>query len=402
MRREAASGLDGEREFFFSFSISFFLLLGKTLSTKKKNSHFFFFFFPSYIHHPLPPQPPNSQGTVPDVFARALRGLAGAKLARAGQGPSAFRAADGESAALRASLRADDGYLYPLDRAFFYAPKPPTLLQFDDVAGVEFVRRGGGVLATSQKTFDLAVRVRDGGSGGGPVEHVFRGIAKQEWAGLFEFLKAKGIRIDNLRDAAAGAGGGGRALDLGGSSRGGGAGGGEDDDDDDSGDDEEFEAGSEDSESSDEDDSDSGGDDESGGEGKSAKKSKKSKKRAKSSSPAGSDGTPGKTKKKRKQAPKREAGAPKKPMAAYMHFSNAKRAEVLTANPGMAFGEVGRATGELWRALDAEGKRPWEEAAARDKERFAEEEAAWQAGKKAGGGDGGGDGEAGEAGKEGE
>ncbi len=340
---------------------------------------------------PSPAPPPSAskknkktQGTVPDVFARALRGLAGAKLARAGQGASAFRAADGESSALRASLRADDGYLYPLDRALFYAPKPPTLLQFDDVAGVEFVRRGGGVLAASQKTFDLAVRVRDGGGGGPPVEHVFRGIAKQEWAGLFEFLTAKGIRIDNLRDAAAGAGGGRAPADLGGS-RGGGAGG---DDDEDSGEDEEFEAGSE-SESSDE-ESDSADDDESGGEGggRGEPKSKSSKKKkGPSSSPAGSGGAGGgtpaaKKRQKRKQAP-REAGAPKKPLAAYMHFSNAKRAEVIAANPGMAFGEVGRATGELWRGLDADAKRPWEEAAARDKARFAEEEAAWQEGKRA-------------------
>lgn len=275
--------------------------------------------------------------------------------------------------------------MYPLDRAFFYAPKPPTLLQFDDVAGVEFVRRGGGVLAASQKTFDLAVRVKDGGGSGGS-ELVFRGIAKQEWSGLFEFLKAKGIRIDNLRDAAAGAGGGRAALDLGGS-RGGDGGGG--DEDDDSGEDEEFEAGSE-SESSDE-ESDSADDEESEGEGEKSKSKSKSKKKKRNSStsPAGSGGgggsgasTPAKKKAKRKQAP-REAGAPKKPMAAYMHFSNAKRAEVLAANPGMAFGEVGRATGELWRGLDAESKKPWEEAAARDKARFAEEEAAWQAGKRA-------------------
>ncbi len=379
MWREAASGSDGKRSI---FSRDFLLLLFRT----KKNfkTHLF-----SFSSSPPPQTLLLLQGTVPDVFARALRGLAGAKLARAGAGPSAFRAADGESSALRASFKADDGYLYPLDRAFFYAPKPPTLLQFDDIAGVEFVRRGGGVLAASQKTFDLAVRVRDGA--GGNIEHTFRGIAKQEWAGLFEFLKAKGIRIDNLRDAAAGAGGGGRGLDLGALREGGGG----DDDDDDSGEDEEFKAGSE-TESSDE-ESDSADDDESGGEGgeKSAKKSKKKKRSSASPSGDGTPATAAKKKQKRKQAP-REAGAPKKPMAAYMHFSNAKRAEVMAANPALTFGEVGKATGELWRSLDADGKKEWEEAAAKDKARFAEEEAAWQAGKKAkgdGGGGGGGEGE---------
>ena len=278
------------------------------------------------------------------------------------------------------------------------------MLQFDDIAGAEFVRRGGGVLAASQKTFDLAVRARDGG--GSAIEHVFRGIAKQEWAGLFEFLKAKGIRIDNLRDAAAGAGaGGGRALDLGGSRGGDGGGGG---DDDDSGEDEEFEAGSESDESSDEesdsadeDDDDESGGDEGGKKSKSKKEKEKEEKRKKRPSTSPGSGTPAAKKKKRKQAP-REAGAPKKPMAAYMHFSNAKRAEVLAANPAMTFGEVGKATGELWRSLDADGKKPWEALAAKDKARFAEEEAAWQEGKKrAESGEGGGGGEQAEE-KEGE
>jgi hypothetical protein len=29
--------------------------------------------------------------------------------------------------------QADDGYLYPLDRAFFYVHKPPMLIPFDEV-----------------------------------------------------------------------------------------------------------------------------------------------------------------------------------------------------------------------------------------------------------------------------
>ena len=45
-------------------------------------------------------------------------------------------------------LQADDGFLYPLERAFFYVQKPPLLLVFDDVDSVEFMRqvrgRGGG------------------------------------------------------------------------------------------------------------------------------------------------------------------------------------------------------------------------------------------------------------------
>lgn len=57
-------------------------------------------------------------------------------------------------------LQADDGYLYPLDRAFFYVHKPPMLIPFDDVESVELTRLGGNTV--SSKTFDLVVRRSDG------------------------------------------------------------------------------------------------------------------------------------------------------------------------------------------------------------------------------------------------
>ena len=57
-----------------------------------------------------------------------------------------------------ALLQADDGYLYPLERAFFYVHKPPTLIVFEEIDSVEFLRQGGGLVAASVKTFDLNVR----------------------------------------------------------------------------------------------------------------------------------------------------------------------------------------------------------------------------------------------------
>ena len=57
-------------------------------------------------------------------------------------------------------VQADDGYLYPLERAFFYVQKPPTLLVHDEIESVEFLRQGGGMLAASAKTFDLSIRMQ--------------------------------------------------------------------------------------------------------------------------------------------------------------------------------------------------------------------------------------------------
>ncbi len=56
--------------------------------------------------------------------------------------------------------QADDGYLYPLEKAFFYIHKPPTLLVHDEIESIEFMRQGGGVLAASAKTFDLNIRMK--------------------------------------------------------------------------------------------------------------------------------------------------------------------------------------------------------------------------------------------------
>lgn len=58
-------------------------------------------------------------------------------------------------------MQADDGYLYPLEKAFFYVGKPPMLMVYEEQDSVEFLRQGGGVLAASAKTFDLAIRSSD-------------------------------------------------------------------------------------------------------------------------------------------------------------------------------------------------------------------------------------------------
>jgi structure-specific recognition protein 1 len=56
-------------------------------------------------------------------------------------------------------------------------------------------------------------------------------------------------------------------------------------------------------------------------------------------------------------------------MSAFMFFSNAQREKVKADNPGIAFGEVGRKLGELWRAATAEEKKEYDEQAAADKVR---------------------------------
>lgn len=335
-------------------------------------------------------------GPVYEVFAKALRGLSGAKISR----PGGFHNSANDGSSIRCSYKADDGHLYPLDRAFFYIHKPPMLLPFDEVDSVEFARQGGGVV--SSRTFDLVVRMKT------EVEHQFRNINRTEWQTLFDFINSKKLRIENLSSAAQGPGGPGKALDV--------------DDDFDPGmrraeaeidteeDDEDFAAGSGSGSESEDIDSDGDGSDDAemvAEEGISvdAVMSKKGKRARDDAGPSESPAEP-KVKKEKTKAPsaekpakkvkgepkepkeagakekkprkKKDKNAPKKNLSAFMFFSNDMRAKVKEENPGIAFGEVGKVLGEKWKALSAEDKVQYDEQASADKERYATAMAAYK------------------------
>eukprot|EP00793_Prasinoderma_coloniale_P001104 PRCOL_00006095-RA len=193
-----------------------------------------------------------------EVFAKVLRGLSNTKITRPGSFQSPL---DGQ--AVRCSFKTEEGMLFPLEKSFFYAPKPPLLILYEDVNDVEFQRQSGGT-SHSSKTFDLVVTLKS------DQEYQFRSIQRQELANLLAFFKAKGVRVSNLKETQAAADGnerGARAslaeVD-------------DDDDDDDSGSDpdEDF-TGAESDEPSDEDEDYGSGSDGSDDEAPKKKKSKK-------------------------------------------------------------------------------------------------------------------------------
>lgn len=330
-----------------------------------------------------------------EVFAKILRGLSGAKLTK----PGSFHNAANDGVAVRCSYKADDGYLYPLERAFFYVHKPPMLITHDEIDSVEFQRQGGGVLASSVKTFDLVIRLKN------EQEHQFRNINRTEWQNLFEFIHAKRIRINNLSQAQSGPGGPGAGVDLGDEMDPGMRAvaaevGGDSDEED-----EDFNAGSEESDSasgsgSDDDGSDAeiiaeegisanaikggkrkGGD---GGEGSGEKPVKKPKadKPPPAEKPAKAPKAPkevaeggGKKGKAaeggKKPKKKKDPNAPKRAQSAFMYFSNDQRDKVKADNPGISFGDVGKMLGERWKALTDAEKVKYNDMAANDKTRYA-------------------------------
>ncbi|BAF16734.1 fACT complex subunit SSRP1-B [Oryza sativa Japonica Group] len=311
------------------------------------------------------------QGLIHEVFSKVLRGLSGAKVTR----PSTFRSCQ-DGYAVKSSLKAEDGLLYPLEKGFFFLPKPPTLILHEEIEYVEFERHGAGGASISSHYFDLLVKLKN------DQEHLFRNIQRNEYHNLFNFISGKHLKILNLGEAQGRAGGVTAVLQS------------TDDDavdphlerirnqtgDDESDEeDEDFVADKDDSGSPTDDSGEEGSDASlSGGE-----KEKSSKKEASSSKaplkkrkPKGGDAAEGSEKRKPKK--KKDPNAPKRAIAPFMYFSKAERANLKNSNPELATTEIAKKLGERWQKMTAEEKQPYVEQSQVDKKRYAEESAAYR------------------------
>ncbi|MBH1938909.1 high mobility group box domain-containing protein [Streptomyces sp. AV19] len=79
----------------------------------------------------------------------------------------------------------------------------------------------------------------------------------------------------------------------------------------------------------------------------------------------------------------KDKDAPKRPQSAYMIFANENRSRVKAANPTMRFGEIGNQLGIEWQRLPLAEKKPYEEKAAKDKERYEQQMEAYKKDKGA-------------------
>ncbi|GMH43683.1 hypothetical protein BSKO_11605 [Bryopsis sp. KO-2023] len=344
---------------------------------------------------------PEMKGLAHEVFAKCLKGLSGAKVTKAAN----FKSHAGDHC-IRCSYKAYEGYLYPLERAFFFIQKPPILIYHEDIDCVEFLRQGMGVVSGSAKTFDLQIRTKN------TIEQQFRGIQRTEWPKLFEFITAKHIRVDNLRSAQNGPGGQVAVLDIDDGVDPGIAAANMDKSDES---DSDYDVDAEDDdggEPSSGNDSSSGaemvsegeveaegdgGSDEEGEKAASAPPKKKevsskksAEKKTKRSNPEGSkpstpapkkvkkaaeEGAPTSGKKTKKKKPK---DAPKNAMSAFLYYSVENRPKVKEANSDFSFGQIQKHLGEQWKQMPAEDKSKYEELAKKDKIRYKEEMVAYK------------------------
>ncbi|KAL9258602.1 FACT complex subunit SSRP1-like protein, partial [Drosera capensis] len=337
---------------------------------------------------------PSYKGLIHDVFTTILRALSGSKVTR----PGKFRSCQ-DGYAVKSSLKAEDGILYPLEKSFFFLPKPPTLIFHDEVDYVEFQRHAAG--GANMHYFDLLVKLNN------EHEHLFRNIQRNEYHNLFEFIRSKGIKILNIEEVQATKG---VAAVL--------------QNDVDEGVDPHLERirnqAEDETDEEDEDfvaDKDDGGSptDDSGGEESdgsdddaSQQPTRKDKQEAsvpkastKKKLKAGDDGA-----KKRKQKKKKDPNAPKGVSSSYMMFTKAEmevgpeahRLELVSAGvdpvkvlcaavslpfiftwrvrketPGKPMQEIVKILSNMWSAMSDEHKQPYVEKAHADKERYKDE-----------------------------
>lgn len=74
---------------------------------------------------------------------------------------------------------------------------------------------------------------------------------------------------------------------------------------------------------------------------------------------------------------KKDKDAPKRPLSAYMFFSQDHRERVKAENPEAGFGDVGRLLGAKWKEMSDAQKKPYNDMANRDKARAEAEKAAY-------------------------
>lgn len=87
------------------------------------------------------------------------------------------------------------------------------------------------------------------------------------------------------------------------------------------------------------------------------------------------------TKKAKKE--KKDPSAPKIATTAFMFFSNEVRPKIREEEPELKLTEISKKIGAMWKEMDEDDKKPYNDKAARDKVRYEKEKAAYaEANKK--------------------
>ncbi|XP_055034233.2 FACT complex subunit SSRP1a [Misgurnus anguillicaudatus] len=316
----------------------------------------------------------NMSGPLYEIVSRVMKALVNRKITV----PGNFQGHSG-SQCITCAYKASSGLLYPLERGFIYVHKPPVYLRFEEISCVNFARG-----TTTTRSFDFEIETKQNN------QYIFSNIEREEYGKLFDFVNAKKLNIKNrgIKENMKGTDGysdsdedkhdaylermkeEGKIREE------------ADGSDESEGDsDESFNPGEEEDEVAEEFDSNAseseseGEDGDSEDEGKKKKPEKKPKKVVKEK----------KERKPRKEKKVKDAGAPKRPMSAYMLWLNGNRERIKSEYPGISVTEISKKAGEMWKQLGKDRKEEWDKKAEEAKRQY---EKAMKEYKESGGGGG--------------
>jgi len=128
------------------------------------------------------------EGPLYDVLSKLFKNLAKVSILIPGE----FKSAKDDTA-IKCSVKASDGHLYPLKSSIVFIHKPVHYIKHAQIKYVEFSRIGGlGAGMPSSRSFDMTVHKVTGEA------VTFAGIDKQEHKNLAAYFKAKNIRTRNV------------------------------------------------------------------------------------------------------------------------------------------------------------------------------------------------------------
>ncbi|EAQ89026.1 conserved hypothetical protein [Chaetomium globosum CBS 148.51] len=132
---------------------------------------------------------PHYEQPLHQVVAYIFKGLANKKITAPAKDFTTHRQQYG----IKCSIKASEGFLYCLEKAFMFVPKPATYISYDQTQSITFSRVNGAVSALS--TFDITVHMK---SGAGSSQ--FSNINREDLKALEDFFKLKGLRVKNEID----------------------------------------------------------------------------------------------------------------------------------------------------------------------------------------------------------
>ena len=119
------------------------------------------------------------------IVQHVFSGLANKRVTRAAKD---FESRNAQKA-VKCSVKASEGFLYCLEKAFIFIPKPTQFIVYDNISVIVMSRVGGAVSAS--RTFDITIEMRGG------LNYQFSNINREEQGPLEKFFEVKKIKCRN-------------------------------------------------------------------------------------------------------------------------------------------------------------------------------------------------------------